>query len=81
MLLLPVLGLDDANRYGPAPLGPLLHGYVVLVLPNLFLLVSLIFTLVVWFRNLVSGYFATFFMTLLFLLMLSVADSKYKTTI
>ncbi|MEL6637774.1 MAG: hypothetical protein AAFR05_13570 [Bacteroidota bacterium] len=81
MLLLPVLGLDDANRYGPAPLGQLLHGYVVLVLPNLFLLVSLIFTLVVWFRNLVSGYFSTFFMTLLFLLMLSVAESQEETTI
>ena len=43
MLLVPYSGIGPDHRFGPAPLGQLLHGFVYFTIPNLFLLTSVFF--------------------------------------
>ncbi|MEM6844700.1 MAG: ABC transporter permease, partial [Bacteroidota bacterium] len=69
MLLVPYVGIAEAYRFGPAPVGQLLHGFALLIMPNVFLLTSMIITAVVFTRKMAAGYLAALLLLVLFLIM------------
>ena len=79
MLLTPYSGIGDAKLFGPMPLGQMLHGFVILVMPNLLLLTSIIFVAVVFFRNLAAGYLFVLITIVLFLVMQTGAEGSGVT--
>lgn len=79
MLLVPYSGIGEASRFGPAPLGQMLHGFAVFTLPNLFLMTSIIFTALVFFRKMAAGYLALFLTVMFFLVMQSTAEASGST--
>ncbi|MEM0941305.1 MAG: ABC-2 transporter permease [Bacteroidota bacterium] len=76
MLLVPYVGIAEAYRFGSAPLWQLLHGYVILLLPNLLLLTSSVFFALVYSRKLAAGYLAVIVYSIAFL----VVHSTYATS-
>ena len=76
MLLVPYAGIGEAHRFGSAPIGQLLHGYLVLLLPNLFLLTSSVFFVLVYSRKLAAGYLAVIVYTITFM----VVHSTYSVS-
>lgn len=79
MLLTPYSGLGDASLFGPAPIGQMLQGFAYLLVPNLFLLTSIILAAVVFFRKLSAGYLFVLVTVMLFLVMQSVAEGSGVT--
>ena len=80
-LAVPYVGIAEAHRFGPAPIGQLLHGFFLLLVPNLFLLTSLIFAAIVFLKKMAAGYLAVFAMVVFFLVMLSAADTSGATPV
>ena len=66
MLLTPYVGIADAGRFGPAPFGPLFHGYLVGLMPTLFIVNCAVFAAIVQFRSMGSSYLAVIVLTILF---------------
>jgi ABC-type transport system involved in multi-copper enzyme maturation permease subunit len=81
MLLVPYSGIGAAPRFGPAPLGQMLHGFVLFTLPNLFLMTAVIFAALVYFRKMAAGYLALFLTVIFFLVMQSTAETSGSTPV
>ncbi|MEM9141535.1 MAG: hypothetical protein AAGA86_01020 [Bacteroidota bacterium] len=81
MLLTPYAGLGEAHRFGPAPIGQLLHGFFFLTVPNLFTLTSIFFFALVFTRKMAAGYLGILLMVIAFLVMQISAESGGITTI
>ena len=81
MLLTPYSGIGDAMLFGPAPVGQMLHGFLVLLMPNLLLLTAIIFAAVVFFRNMAAGYLFVLITVMLFLVMQSGAEGSGASAI
>jgi hypothetical protein len=79
MLLVPYSGIGEVHRFGVAPLGQLLHGYIFLLLPNLLLLTALVFFALVFFRKMAAGYLAVIITVIAFLLMQTTAEVSGTT--
>ncbi|MEM6736910.1 MAG: hypothetical protein AAF620_12675 [Bacteroidota bacterium] len=76
MFLVPHVGMGEAERFGPAPIGQLLHGFSILVLPNVLLVTSMITAALVFTRKITISYLAVFLLLILFLLMQSITASS-----
>lgn len=79
MLLVPYVGIAEAHRFGPAPILQLLQGFALLLMPNLLLLTSFIFALVVVFKRLAAGYLGVLLLTVIFLVMQTAYESGNTT--
>ncbi|MEM9525963.1 MAG: hypothetical protein AAGA31_05090, partial [Bacteroidota bacterium] len=51
MLLTPFAGLGEPSLFGPPAIGPMLHGFFCLTVPNLFLLTSIAFCALAVFKK------------------------------
>ncbi len=76
MLLTPYSGIGDTSLFGAAPIGQMIHGFVLLLMPNLLLLTAIIFASVVFFRNMAAGYLFVLITVMLFLVMQSGAEGS-----
>ncbi|MEM9649443.1 MAG: hypothetical protein AAF969_13270 [Bacteroidota bacterium] len=81
MLLAPYAGLGEAHRFGPAPIGQLLHGFFFLTVPNLFTLTSVFFFALVFARKMAAGYLGILLIVMTFLVMQISSESGGITTI
>jgi hypothetical protein len=79
MLLVPYSGIGAAHQFGPTPLGQMIHGFVVLTMPNLFLMTSIIFCALVYGRKMAAGYLALTVLVMTFLVSQSVAEGSGAT--
>ncbi|MEM8898207.1 MAG: hypothetical protein AAGC85_08880 [Bacteroidota bacterium] len=76
MILVPYSGIGTEALFGPTPILQLFHGFVLLTMPNLFLLTAICFAAIVMFRTPAAGYLAVFLTIIAFLLMESDAQSS-----
>ncbi|MEM9983177.1 MAG: hypothetical protein AAF734_11830, partial [Bacteroidota bacterium] len=76
MVLVPYVGIGEAHRFGATPVGPLLHGFFLLLLPNLLLLTSIIFATIVYFKRLTIAYLGVLITVVAFLLMQTTAEAS-----
>ncbi|MEM0941621.1 MAG: hypothetical protein AAGI25_17820 [Bacteroidota bacterium] len=76
LFLVPYAGIGEADRFGPAPIGQLLHGFGVLVLPNVLLVTAMITAILVFTRKITISYLGVFLLLILFLLMQSISASS-----
>ena len=79
MLLVPYAGIGEAHRFGPAPIWQLLQGFALLLMPNLFLLTSLIFALIIASKRMAAGYLGVLVTTVLFLVMQTTSEAGGAT--
>lgn len=79
MLLVPYSGIGEAHRFGTAPIGQLIHGFVFLLLPNILLLGSLVFFALVFTRRSAAGFLAVILTVITFLLMQTTAETSGTT--
>jgi len=79
MLLVPYSGIGEAHRFGSAPIGQLIHGYIFLLLPNILLLTSLVFFALVYFKKMAAGYLAVIITVIAFLLMQTTSSGSGAT--
>ncbi|MEM9928704.1 MAG: hypothetical protein AAF840_02690 [Bacteroidota bacterium] len=80
MLLTPYVGIGEVSLFGPAPIGPMLHGFCFLVLPNMFLLTAAIFCALVIFKKPAAGYLVVFATVFSFLMMETSSEASGYTT-
>ena len=81
MLLVPYSGIGEADRFGPAPIGQLLHGFVFLTMTNLLLLTTLFFFALTFTLKMAAGYLAVLVTVITFLIMQTTADNSGITTV
>ena len=79
MLLVPYAGIGESHRFGPAPILQLIQGFVLILMPNLLLLTSLIFFLIISFKRMAAGYLGVFVTTVFFLVMQTVSETSGAT--
>ena len=79
MLLVPYAGIGEAHRFGPAPILQLLQGFLILLMPNLLLLTSVIFALIIASKRMAAGYLGVLVTTVLFLVMQTVSETSGAT--
>ncbi|WP_435260909.1 hypothetical protein [Tenacibaculum sp. nBUS_03] len=75
MLLVPYSGIGEAHRFGTAPLGQLLHGFLLYTIPNIFLLTSAFFFALVYTRKMSAGYLTIFIISMFFIVMQTSSES------
>ncbi|MEM6893481.1 MAG: hypothetical protein AAF554_07285 [Bacteroidota bacterium] len=80
MLLVPYSGIGPEHRFGPTPIGQLLHGFAFLTMPNLFLLTSMFFFALVFTRKMAAGYLTILLTVVVFLVMQTTSESSGITT-
>ncbi len=51
MLIVPHSGIGEAHRFGPVPIGQMLHGVLIFLIPNILLYISAIFASITIFRQ------------------------------
>lgn len=68
MLLVPYSGIGEAHRFGPAPIGQMLHGVLIFLLPNVLLFNSIIISTLVFTKKMAASYLAAFGVIILFLI-------------
>ncbi len=78
--LVPYSGIGESNLFGPTPFDQIFHGFFILTIPNIFLLTSLCFAAVVFFRRPAAGYLAIFLTVIFFLLMETSVESSGATS-
>ena len=76
MLLVPYSGIGEAHRFGPTPIGQMLHAVLIFLIPNLFFFSSLIFFALVYSRKMAVGYLAAFVAVIIFLVMQSTGEGS-----
>ncbi|MDR7131244.1 ABC-type transport system involved in multi-copper enzyme maturation permease subunit [Algoriphagus sp. 4150] len=76
MLLVPYSGIGEAHRFGAAPIGQMLHGMTVFLVPNLLLFNSIIICVLVYTKRMNVAYLAAFLVVVFFLLMQTTAESS-----
>lgn len=74
MVLVPYSGIG--TQYGPTPWGQLLHGFIILTMPNVFLLTSISIACIVWFRKMSAGYIGIFLIVISFLIAESTRENS-----
>ncbi|UII81739.1 hypothetical protein [Flagellimonas sp. CMM7] len=74
-LLVPYSGIGEVNRFGPVQWGPLLHGWIMFTVPNLFFYVALVFFSIVFTRRIATSYLAVFLVVIIFL----IAQTSFET--
>lgn len=80
MLLTPYAGIGEAHRFGPMPIGQMLHGMLIFTIPNLLLYTSLVFFALVYTKRMAVGYLAVFLMVVFFLIVQTSYDSGNTTS-
>lgn len=78
MLLVPYVGLGPDSVFGDAPIGQMIHGFIIFSLPNLFLLTSVVLASVVIFKRLAAGYVFVMLIVVLFIVMESVSGTNFN---
>ncbi|MCG8343421.1 MAG: hypothetical protein MI684_11380 [Chlorobiales bacterium] len=82
MIIMPYLGVESADKFGPVPWLQLLHGYALFGLTNIFLLTAVSYFCVIRFRNMAASYIGIFCFVLMFLVAEAVSgNSPYITAI
>lgn len=76
ILLFPLLGMGAPEQFGPVPLGQLLHGFLLLTLPNMVFLITFSIFLVVMFRRAAAAYLGVLLIFILFMVSVSVRDNS-----
>ncbi|MCY3998204.1 MAG: ABC transporter permease [Flavobacteriaceae bacterium] len=76
MLLVPYSGIGEPSRFGPQPIGQLFHGFVVLLMPNIFLLTAIILAGVILSKRMALGYLGIFAAVMLFLVAQTVSEAS-----
>ena len=76
MLLTPYSGIGEAHRFGPAPVGQLLHGFCTLVIPNMLLLTGIVFFALVYFKRMAAAYLGVLITIMIFLILQTTAESS-----
>ncbi len=76
MFLLPYSGIGKPEDFGPPPLLQMLHGYFVLLLPNIFMLTAACFVPLVLTKKLYSSYLGILFLTILFIVFEGVSHTS-----
>ena len=66
MVIMQYLGIWPADKFGPVPWRQLLHGYVLFGVPNIFVLTSISYFCLVFFRNVAASYIGIFVLVLIF---------------
>ncbi|MEM1134422.1 MAG: hypothetical protein AAGI07_01190 [Bacteroidota bacterium] len=79
MLLVPYAGIGEAHQFRDAPIGQLLQGFFVILVPNLLLLTSLIFSAIVLSKKTTAGYLAVLVTVVSFLVMQTTAETSGHT--
>ena len=74
LLLTPYVGIAPEAAFGEAPLFQIFHGYFTLLLPNLFLMTALVFTIVTFLKTAASGYASILILVVFFLVMISASE-------
>jgi len=77
MLLFPFIGFGSPEQFGPTPLGQLVHGFFLFIVPNLFFLVTFAVFLVVMFRKAAAAYLGILLIFILFILSTSVREDTF----
>jgi ABC-type transport system involved in multi-copper enzyme maturation permease subunit len=67
MCLVQFTGMAPASKFGPLPIGQILHGFALFTLPNIFLLTSISIFCVVYFKNMTASYLGVFLIIISFL--------------
>jgi len=82
ILLFPFLGTGSPDQFGPVPVGQMVHGFLLLTVPNLIFLVTFAVFLVVMSRRAAAAYLGILLVCVLFLLSTSARkDSLYPLVI
>jgi hypothetical protein len=76
MVLVPYSGIGEAHQFGPLPLGQLIHGFIFLTVPNLFLLTSLFFFSLVFSKKMAVAYLSILATVIAFLLMQTTSEAS-----
>ena len=76
MFLLPYSGIGRPEDFGSPPLLQMVHGYFVLLLPNIFMLTAACFIPMVLTKNLYSSYLGILFITMLFMIFEGVSHTS-----
>ena len=69
MLITPFSGIAEPHLFGPLPIGQLIHGFVFLTIPNLFLLTSVVFFALTFFKRMNAAYFGIVLTVMTFLIL------------
>ena len=67
-MIIQFTGLAEPDKFGPVPWGHILYGFLIFSIPNMFVITMITLSMVVFFRNMASGYLAVFLLTMLFIL-------------
>lgn len=82
MIIMPYLGVESADKFGPVPWLQLVHGYALFGLTNIFLLTAVSYFCVIRFRNMAASYIGIFLLVLVFLVAEAVSgNSPYITAL
>lgn len=81
MLLVPYSGIGEAHRFGPAPIGQMLHGVLVFLMPNVLLFTSVIICTLVYTKKMAASYLAAFSIMIIFVIMESTSSESGYTPI
>lgn len=74
MLAFPYLGIGTPEQFGPVPTGQVLHGFFLFTLPNLVMLVTLTFFLVVNFKKSGAAYVGVLIIMMIFITSVSLRE-------
>ena len=80
MILVPYVGIGEAHQFGPTPIGQLFHGFFLLLVPNVFLLTSLVFFALTFTKKIAVSYIAVFIPVIAFLVMETTATNSGATS-
>ncbi|MEL7162114.1 MAG: hypothetical protein AAFN92_15265, partial [Bacteroidota bacterium] len=81
MGLSPYVGIAEPSLFGPTPWLQMLHGFVILTIPNMFLLTSLCFFALAVFKKPAVAYLLIFVTVISFLVMQTQAESSGFTPV
>jgi len=76
MLLLPYIGIGAPEQFGPAPIGQLIHAFIIFTIPNILLLTIFPIFLVVLFRKAAAAFIGTASLFFFVMVGLALKDSS-----
>jgi len=79
LAIVPYTGIGEASQFGATPWLQIFHGYVVLMVPNIFLLTSLCFFALAVFKKPAAAYLLIFATVVSFLMMQTQAEASGHT--
>ena len=76
MLLLPYIGIGAPEQFGPAPVGQMIHAFIIFTIPNLLLMTIFPIFLVVFFRKAAAAFIGTASLFFMVMVGLALKDSS-----